>query len=255
MGNCMRRGSANMVWAGDDEEDGEDWGRRRQGRREMDESCGGGDESGGHGGEEVEKQRLLGDDHDEMGGGGGGSVSSSNKSTREVKIKITRKELEELVGRADVQGLSVEQILATLINDKSQMFRAKPKVQQMLTPSMDMAEPRLALMTGRLIVLWPFCGLSSMFLSFDTFNVKYSEKPFLSGLHQVIECPTIRMRMGQGRFGMKPEWICGKVEPMAACVVPSFWFRPISTLEMNHPDLESTSRSSTQGQRPNSFSR
>ncbi|KAL5773322.1 hypothetical protein ACOSP7_012918 [Xanthoceras sorbifolium] len=115
MGNCMRRGSANMVWAGDDEEDGEDWGRR-QGRREMDESCGGGDESGGHGGEEVEKQRLLGDDHDEMGGGGGGSVSSSNKSTREVKIKITRKELEELVGRADVQGLSVEQILATLIN-------------------------------------------------------------------------------------------------------------------------------------------
>ncbi|KAL5773323.1 hypothetical protein ACOSP7_012919 [Xanthoceras sorbifolium] len=81
------------------------------------------------------------------------------------------------------------------------------------------------------------------------------EKPLLSGLHQVIECPTIRMRMGQGRFGMKPEWICGKVEPMAACVVPSFWFRPISTLEMNHPDLESTSRSSTQGQRPNSFSR
>ncbi|KAL5798375.1 hypothetical protein ACOSQ2_003277 [Xanthoceras sorbifolium] len=31
--------------------------------------------------------------------------------------------------------------------------------------------------------------------------------------------------------------------------------RPISALGVNHPDLESTSRSSTQGQGPNSFSR
>ncbi|KAK2644471.1 hypothetical protein Ddye_019666 [Dipteronia dyeriana] len=104
MGNCLKRsGSLNK-----DDDDKDFWGsssHRRHGSRVMDES------GGGRGGEEVlvEKQSLL-----------GASVSSSsnnNKSTtREVKIKITKKELEELIGRADVQGLSVEQVLAGLIN-------------------------------------------------------------------------------------------------------------------------------------------
>ncbi|KAK4859133.1 hypothetical protein QYF36_027464 [Acer negundo] len=106
MGNCLKRsGSSNK----DDDHDQYFWGsssHRRHGSRVMDES---GSRSGG--GEEVaEKQSLL-----------GASVSSSsnnnNKSiTREVKIKITKKELEELIGRADVQGLSVEQVLAELVN-------------------------------------------------------------------------------------------------------------------------------------------
>ncbi|KAF8409555.1 hypothetical protein HHK36_005633 [Tetracentron sinense] len=41
-----------------------------------------------------------------------GGVSPST----EVKIKITKKQLEELLGRVDVKGLSVEQVLAQLGN-------------------------------------------------------------------------------------------------------------------------------------------
>ncbi|KAF2304968.1 hypothetical protein GH714_000779 [Hevea brasiliensis] len=35
---------------------------------------------------------------------------------REVKIKITKRELEELMERAEMRGLSMEQVLARLIN-------------------------------------------------------------------------------------------------------------------------------------------
>ncbi|KAF8409556.1 hypothetical protein HHK36_005634 [Tetracentron sinense] len=34
----------------------------------------------------------------------------------EVKIKITKKQLEELLGRVDVKGLSIEQVLAQLMS-------------------------------------------------------------------------------------------------------------------------------------------
>ncbi|KAK3188368.1 hypothetical protein Dsin_027929 [Dipteronia sinensis] len=109
MGNCLKRsGSSNK-----DDDDQYFWSsssHRRHGSRVMDES-GGGRGGGGGGGEEVlvQKQSLLGSSVS--------SSSSNNKSiTREVKIKITKKELEELIGKADVQGLSVEQVLAELIN-------------------------------------------------------------------------------------------------------------------------------------------
>lgn len=36
--------------------------------------------------------------------------------TTEVKIKITKKQLEELLGKMDVKELSVQQVLAQLIN-------------------------------------------------------------------------------------------------------------------------------------------
>ncbi|KAI3755868.1 hypothetical protein L1987_55677 [Smallanthus sonchifolius] len=36
--------------------------------------------------------------------------------TTEVKIKISKKQLEELLGRTDVQGLTVEQVLAQLMD-------------------------------------------------------------------------------------------------------------------------------------------
>ncbi|MCL7034524.1 hypothetical protein MKW94_011229 [Papaver nudicaule] len=43
----------------------------------------------------------------------------------EVKIRITKKELEELLGKIDVQGLSMEQILTQLIktHDEHQSWR------------------------------------------------------------------------------------------------------------------------------------
>ncbi|KAA8526975.1 hypothetical protein F0562_008796 [Nyssa sinensis] len=44
------------------------------------------------------------------------SSSSSARTATEVKIKITKKQLEELLGKVDVQGLSVQQVLAQLMN-------------------------------------------------------------------------------------------------------------------------------------------
>ncbi|KAK9071172.1 hypothetical protein SSX86_005891 [Deinandra increscens subsp. villosa] len=45
--------------------------------------------------------------------------SRKNKTTTvmtEVKIKISKKQLEELLGRTDVQGLTVKEVLARLMN-------------------------------------------------------------------------------------------------------------------------------------------
>ncbi|KAI3496973.1 hypothetical protein L1887_39352 [Cichorium endivia] len=50
----------------------------------------------------------------------GGSYSGDNfgekSSTTEVKIMISKKRLEELLGSADVQGLTVQQVLTKLMN-------------------------------------------------------------------------------------------------------------------------------------------
>ncbi|KAF5205445.1 Dna-directed rna polymerase subunit beta like [Thalictrum thalictroides] len=60
----------------------------------------------------AEGEFLLGDeDHDD-----GDEEKNVSSSPTEVKIKITKKELEELLGKVDVQGLSVQQLLAQLIN-------------------------------------------------------------------------------------------------------------------------------------------
>ncbi|XP_022139678.1 uncharacterized protein LOC111010526 [Momordica charantia] len=44
-----------------------------------------------------------------------GSAAAPTAAATEVKIKITKKQLEELLGKADVKGLSVQQVLAQLI--------------------------------------------------------------------------------------------------------------------------------------------
>ncbi|KAJ9169096.1 hypothetical protein P3X46_020563 [Hevea brasiliensis] len=92
MGNSCRRGSSLTVWAGDD------WGSvgKQIKRPQIHNPI-------------IERQKLLGE---EMRGYG----SSSSSSTREVKIKITKRKLEELMARVEMQGLSMEQVLARLIN-------------------------------------------------------------------------------------------------------------------------------------------
>ncbi|PIA57922.1 hypothetical protein AQUCO_00500087v1 [Aquilegia coerulea] len=47
-------------------------------------------------------------------------------SSTAVKIKITKKQLEELLGRADVQSLSIEQVLTQLMNISDVESQAQP---------------------------------------------------------------------------------------------------------------------------------
>ncbi|WCJ32917.1 hypothetical protein M5689_014312 [Euphorbia peplus] len=94
MGNCLRRDSS-MQWGGDD------WGSNSP------ESIN--TRSHDDGDDYVEKQ-----DQKELFLHQQCSKSSSN--VKEVKIKISKKELAELLGRVDMNELSVEQVLAQLIN-------------------------------------------------------------------------------------------------------------------------------------------
>ncbi|KAL3740719.1 hypothetical protein ACJRO7_021919 [Eucalyptus globulus] len=88
MGNCCRaESSSSTIWAGDD------WNSLPR--------------DGGEG-----KKGLL-DDAD------GKRVSSSSSRRREIKIKISKEELEKLVHKIEAQGLSLEQVLPLLINEST----------------------------------------------------------------------------------------------------------------------------------------
>lgn len=104
MGNCLRHKSGPVVWAGDD------WGSLTSKNPSEDDDD---DDNACN----VERHRLLG------GETGAFSLSSSSThtssgdtGTREVKITITKKELEELMGRVDMKGLSARQILDRLMD-------------------------------------------------------------------------------------------------------------------------------------------
>lgn len=84
MGNCIGHGKSSAVWAG------EDWGSLTPKDRENDDGP-------------SEGKRLLG-------------RSSSN---REVKITISKKELEELVKKVNMQGLSLQEVLARMVREGS----------------------------------------------------------------------------------------------------------------------------------------
>ncbi|XP_047307260.1 uncharacterized protein LOC124910633 [Impatiens glandulifera] len=104
MGNCLIRRESAMLWAG------EDWGFPSASEEE-DElfSCGNGeimlnsDES-----REKEKKKV----HELFSH----SPPATKTKTTEVKIRITKKQLEELLGKVDVQGIPVEQVLEQLMS-------------------------------------------------------------------------------------------------------------------------------------------
>lgn len=93
MGNCLRHESP-MTWAG------EDWGSP-----ESEKLFPGNNIPRGH------KEENEKDDKDF----GSYSAASGAGGRTEVKIKITKKQLEELLGRADVKDMSVQQVLEQLI--------------------------------------------------------------------------------------------------------------------------------------------
>ncbi|XP_010278699.1 PREDICTED: uncharacterized protein LOC104612811 [Nelumbo nucifera] len=95
MGNCMRHESS-MTWAG------EDWGSPASDGMFVNDSPYGVLSDKSRRTSDTEKESLLGE-----------KIGNVNTST-EVKIKISKKQLEELLGRVDVRGLSVEQILGLL---------------------------------------------------------------------------------------------------------------------------------------------
>ncbi|WCJ32919.1 hypothetical protein M5689_014314 [Euphorbia peplus] len=80
MGNCLRRDSA-MQWGGDD------WGSS--------------------------SDYMTTSSHDDYEKEEGSSKLSNNK---EVKVKISKQQLAELLGRVDMNELSVQQVLAELMN-------------------------------------------------------------------------------------------------------------------------------------------
>lgn len=66
-----------------------------------------------------ERRRLL----PETGGSSSGNV-------REVKIKITKKELEDLLARVDMQGVTLEHVLAQLMNINATVDSDRPADMQ-----------------------------------------------------------------------------------------------------------------------------
>ncbi|KAF5474789.1 hypothetical protein F2P56_006653 [Juglans regia] len=109
MGNCCRRESRSMVWAGDD------WGSLTS---KIDEEA---DHQNTN--YNVERLRLLGENGDfALSNSPTSTGTTTGAATREVRVKITKKELEELVGRVDVRGLSAKQVLAQLMDAADHIY-------------------------------------------------------------------------------------------------------------------------------------
>ncbi|KAG4920854.1 hypothetical protein AAZX31_18G094000 [Glycine max] len=64
------------------------------------------------------------DDWDFLAGEEGSFAATKAKTVTEVKIKITKKQLEELLSKVDVRELRVEQVLSQLMNHSSGGFQS-----------------------------------------------------------------------------------------------------------------------------------
>ncbi|KAK9080656.1 hypothetical protein SSX86_000414 [Deinandra increscens subsp. villosa] len=74
-----------------------------------------------------EKSTFSGEPHrdeEEDSGDRFSSCGGGKRRTTEVKIKITKKQLEELLGMKEVQGMTVEQVLTRLINGGDGVFES-----------------------------------------------------------------------------------------------------------------------------------
>ncbi|XP_021892964.1 uncharacterized protein LOC110810949 [Carica papaya] len=91
MGNCLRHESGTQ-WAGDD------WGSPPR-----DEFFGGEAKRGATGDQKKATMEME-------------DMRKGTATTTEVKVKITKKQLEKLLSRVDLKELSVEQVLEELIN-------------------------------------------------------------------------------------------------------------------------------------------
>ncbi|KAL7244332.1 hypothetical protein ACSBR1_016550 [Camellia fascicularis] len=101
MGNCVCIGSkSSIVWAGDEWEEESMQMEAKKPKRE--------------------KQRLMAQNRAFSSSSSSLSSASSTSST-EVKIKITKKQLEELLGRGEVHHMPVDQVVSSLI-DASDRF-------------------------------------------------------------------------------------------------------------------------------------
>ncbi|KAK8629922.1 hypothetical protein V6N13_078739 [Hibiscus sabdariffa] len=98
MGNCIRLQKACRV------NDNDDWGSLLSIYKESEGDDGGFTST-------VERERLL----------GGGQ----NMSTREMRITISKKELELLVQKAEIQCLTLEQVLTNMVNSGGDLYEAE----------------------------------------------------------------------------------------------------------------------------------
>ncbi|EYU19259.1 hypothetical protein ABFS82_13G169000 [Erythranthe guttata] len=108
MGNCIRKGSA-AEWGG------EDWGSFGSGDKTRIGKKSGVGSSG-----KMQKSSLPVEGKVVTSGCISASATASDEVT-EVKVKISKKQLETLLKKADVEGLSTEQVLAQLMNVADQL--------------------------------------------------------------------------------------------------------------------------------------
>ncbi|KAJ4828736.1 hypothetical protein Tsubulata_025150 [Turnera subulata] len=128
MGNCCRRESSAAVWDGDDWESIAER-EKRHGSQDEDEDDD--DDDDDFLINMQDRQRLVGGSRIDFSSSSSSNIYNSSSSSSswgssstggEVKIKITKKELEEIMARVDRQGLSLEQVLAGLINNTDSKF-------------------------------------------------------------------------------------------------------------------------------------
>nr|XP_043625606.1 uncharacterized protein LOC122597035 [Erigeron canadensis] len=107
MGNCCLKGRSRLVWADDDEND--QWVYYSDPNLEHKESL-------------LADEKVKNHSKSPSVSINGNSSSNNNGKTREVKIKLSKKKLEELLGKVEnLHDIPMDQLLDRLI-DSSEQF-------------------------------------------------------------------------------------------------------------------------------------